>query len=339
MQAKQSDLKRYRGRYDAGYETIRLQRFERQKKLGVIAGDTALSPMYESWPEDVESRAWLSGAMETYAAQIDCMDQGVGRLLAALDVTDQRKNTLVLFMHDNGGSAELISRAADAAVLGAQPIAPIPWEAIRIEARPFSTRDGRKIRYGREGPPGEIDSYMMYGAGWAQVSNTLFRGFKAWQHEGGIATPLLVNWPAGIAYDQEGRLRTDPGHLVDIMATVLDVTGIKYPAVLAGQPTRPPEGISLLPAFTGERLPVDRPIYFEHLGSRGLHQGDWKLVAYRATGPWELYNLAQDRSELHDQAGQESTRLNEMVAIWETWARRADVLPWVVSPSYQTKNP
>ena len=177
--------------------------------------------------------------------------------------------------------------------------------------------------------PGPADTYIGYGRGWANVSNTPFREYKHWVHEGGAATPLIVHWPQGIP--SKNGLRNEPAHLIDIMATCVDVAGARYPQQRDGKPVTPLEGTSLVPVFAGESLERDL-LFFEHEGNRALRIGDWKAVARGRHGQdnvkWELYNMAADRSELHDLARQQPDRLQQMVARWTSKARQVQALPW-----------
>jgi arylsulfatase len=163
------------------------------------------------------------------------------------------------------------------------------------------------------------------------VSNTPFREYKHWVHEGGIATPLIVHWPNGIA--ARGELRSQPGHLIDIMATCLEVAGASYPAIFQGHEIISLEGKSLMPVFSNQRINREA-IYWEHEGNRAVRIGKWKLVAKGPAGRWELYDVEADRTEIRDLAGEQPERLKEMAAKWESWARRANVLPWIWQPPY-----
>jgi arylsulfatase len=172
--------------------------------------------------------------------------------------------------------------------------------------------------------PGGPDTFASYGVGWANASNTPFRLYKHWVHEGGIATPLVVHWPAGIS--ARGELRHQPGHVIDIMATCLDVAGVEYPRTRNGDVLTPLEGTSLAPAFHDR--PIEREaIFWEHEGNRAVRVGKWKLVARGKKGPWELYDLHADRTEMHNQAEQQPERLASMAAMWDEWAQRCHVLP------------
>ncbi len=200
---------------------------------------------------------------------------------------------------------------------------------------PPQTRDGWPVLMGPGVLPGPADTFIAYGRGWANVSNTPFREYKHWVHEGGIATPLIAHWPAGIR--ARGELRQQPGHLIDIMATCVDVAGAKYPTAYQGQPLTPLEGKSLVPAFANR--PLEREaLYWEHEGNRAVRAGNWKLVAKSPGGKWELYDLAADRTELHDLAAQEPKRVQELAALWEAYAKRAKVLPWIWEPAYSARS-
>jgi arylsulfatase len=183
------------------------------------------------------------------------------------------------------------------------------------------------VRGTLEGPdaPGSATSKVFCGESWANLENTPFRRYKHFNHEGGISTPLIAHWPAGIA--AKGELRTQPGHLIDIMATCVAVSGAKYPAEFNGNPILPMEGRSLLPAFAN--LPIERDaLYWEHEGNAAVRVGDWKLVRRGQNGVWELYNLKADRTELNDLASKNPETAKELAAKWDVWAARANVVPY-----------
>jgi len=215
------------------------------------------------------------------------MDQGVGRLMARLRETGQEENTLVLFLADNGGCAEKI------------------------------------LRGDRTAPPGGKESFKSYGPPWANASNTPFRLYKHWVHEGGISTPLIAYWPAGI---RRRGVAHDPGHLIDVMATCVDASGAPYPKSYLDREIPGMEGTSLLPVFAGKRLPA-RALYWEHEGNRAVRRGKWKLVS-RFPDDWELYDLEADRTELHNLAAAQPERVREMAALYAAWSRRCGVEPW-----------
>jgi arylsulfatase len=190
----------------------------------------------------------------------------------------------------------------------------------------MQTRDGRWVRTGPEAMPGPENTYVAYGRGWANVSNTPFREYKHWVHEGGISTPLIMHWPASLASGRRGKLERQPGHLIDIMATCVDVSGAKYPTEFAGEKIKPMQGVSLQPALKGKSLKRAQPICWEHEGNRAIRDGKWKLVA-KENQPWELYEMEKDRSELHDLAAKNPRKVAELSATWDAWAARSDVLP------------
>ncbi len=328
MHAKAADIAKYRGRYDAGYAAIREARWAKQKQLGVVDEKWTPSPLVGDWSE-VKNREFETRCMEVYAAMVDSMDQGIGRVIAELKERGQFENTLIFYLQDNGGCAETIGRGPKTEPRGEKPTLPLMATGdFQYNSTPKQTRDGWPVRMGYGTMPGGADTYISYGREWANVSNTPFREYKHWVHEGGIATPLVAHWPAGIAASGSGQLAHQPGQLVDIMATVLDVTGAQYPAERDGQKITPLEGVSLRPAMAGQPLARTQPLVWEHEGNRAIREGDWKLVAKGPAAAWELYDLAADRSELHDLAAQEPARVKDLASKWQAWARRANVLPW-----------
>jgi len=298
LQAKPADIDKYRGRYETGWDAVRQRRFERQKQLGIVPPGAALSP------RDPQARAWREMAddarrerayrMAVYAAQIDCIDQNVGRLVAKLKELDQLDNTLILFLSDNGCSAE----GGPGGFSRGQPGAPI----------------------------GTGLSYASAGLEWANVSDTPFRKFKMDTYEGGIATPLVAHWPAGIA--ARGELRHQPGHIVDLMPTLVDLARATYPAESRGMPVLPAEGRSLAPIFAASDASVSsRILCWEHQGNKAVRQGDWKAVA-QGRGEWELYDLTTDRTETRNLAAQHPEKVRDLAALWQGWAERCGVWEW-----------
>jgi arylsulfatase A-like enzyme len=190
------------------------------------------------------------------------------------------------------------------------------------------------VRQGYGVMPGAADTYHGYGEAWANVSNTPFREYKHWTHEGGISTPLIAHWPQGIPASRHGALEPQPAHLIDLMATCIDLAAATYPTEYAGQPIIPVEGVSLKPALAGENLARKQPIFWEHEGNRAVRDGQWKLVAKGAQGPWELYDMTADRTETHDLSATLPARVKTMAAQWEAYARRAQVIPWIWGPPY-----
>jgi arylsulfatase len=265
--------------------------------------------------------------MEVYAAMVDRMDQGIGRIVEALRQTGQLDNTLLLFLQDNGACAEDTGRKATGQYATRPEKPPFPAmrpDELQTTLIPKQTRDGYPVIQGPGAMPGPDGTFIAYGQGWANVSNTPFREYKHWVHEGGISTPLIAHWPARIR--RHGELERQPGHLIDLMATCVDVSGASYPREFQGHPITPMEGRSLLPAFAAK--PIQREaIFWEHEGNRAVRVDDWKLVAKGEKGPWELYDLAADRTELHDLAAQQPERVKQLAAAWQAWAERAYVLP------------
>jgi arylsulfatase len=326
MHAWEEDIARYEGKYDAGYQAIRDARYERMIQLGLIDRQSTVNwPIPEEWKE-LEYREWDVRNMEVYAAMIDSMDQGIGRIVDALKETGRFDNTLICFFQDNGGCAENYGRGGIGRPRAAEPELPrLPDDYLQPDMTPKQNRGGFKMRTGKGSMTGPDDTAIGYGKGWATVSNTPFREYKHWVHEGGISTPLIAHWPSRIA--RKGELETTPGHLIDLMATAVDISGAAYPEMYHdGQKIKPMEGKSLVTAFDGKG--IDREaIYWEHEGNRAIRVGDWKLVAKGEKGPWELYNIAQDRSEQNDLAASQPERVGQLTAMWTTWAERANVLP------------
>ena len=328
MHALPQDIAKYRGKYDDGYAPIRHARFERAKQLGLIDPEWQLSPQAEAW-DAVSDKAWEARCMEVYAAMIDRMDQGIGRIVEELRRQNQLDNTLVFFLQDNGGCAEGMGRGelrGPAERASTAPLPPMPRDALQNDMIPKQTRDGFPMRQGRGVMPGPADTFIGYGRGWANVSNTPFREYKHWVHEGGISTPLVVHWPRGIAPERRGGIVTEPGHLIDLMATCVDVAGATYPKEMHGQSIQPPEGVSLQPLFQGKPLDRPQPIFWEHEGNRAVRDGKWKLVAKEGQ-PWELYDMAADRTEMNNRAKDHPEIVRDLAAKWDAWAERANVLP------------
>ncbi|WP_342793745.1 arylsulfatase [Pontiella desulfatans] len=334
MHARERDMAKYKGQYDAGYEPIRKARLAKMKKLGVVEPNASLSPTVGNW-DAVEDKPWEAACMETYAAMVDQMDQGIGRIVKALERKGALDNTLILFLQDNGGCAESGGRKEKGPLVtrADQPtLDPIPDDVAHYTGSwPKQTREGWPVLRGHV-MPGPADTYIGYGRGWANVSNTPHREYKHWVHEGGISSPLIAHWPQGIS--ARNGLRKEPGHLIDLMATCVELSGAAYPAERNNEKIHPMEGRSLVPVFGGASL--DRKaIYWEHEGNRAVRVGDWKLVAKGRTGKWELYNLAADRSELDDLAASHPERVGELAAMWQAYAERAQVIPW---PNAKNKN-
>ena len=326
MHAFEKDIAKYKGRYDAGYEAIRSERYQKMISLGLIdESNTELWKMPEDWKE-TKHWDWDKRNMEVYAAMIDSMDQGIGRIIESLKNTGQFENTLICYFQDNGGCAEGYGRGGVGGPRADQPtLKPLGDDYLQPNMTPTQSRDGFPMRTGKGSMAGPADTAIGYGKGWATVSNTPFREYKHWVHEGGISTPLIAHWPAIIT--GKGELNRTPSHLVDLMATAVDLAEATYPKQFhGGESIYPMEGKSLLPAFLGKE--IDREaIYWEHEGNRAVRAGDWKLVAKGARGKWELYNIAKDRSEQTDLSEKMPDRTRELAAMWQAYAERAHVLP------------
>jgi len=327
MHAKEADIDKYKGKYAAGYDAIRAARVAKMKQLGLLDPRWKVSPQAGDWSK-VKNKVWEARCMEVFAAMLDCMDQGIGRLVETLKKNGQYENTLILYLQDNGGCAEGMGRNGPFKQRGAAPsLATLASDYLQPDMIPKQTRDGFPVRQGEDVMPGPSDTYIGYGQNWANVSNTPFREYKHWEHEGGISTPLIAHWPRGIISTRQGQLETQPSHLIDLMATCVDIAGATYPSELNGQQIQPMEGMSLAPAFSGNPLNRSNPIFWEHEGNRAIRIGNWKLVS-KHPGDWELYDMATDRTEMNDLASEQPERVAEMSTLWTAWADRVNVLPW-----------
>ena len=306
LHAKPEDVARYRDSYKEGWDVLRERRHRRMIQEGIVDAGWPLSPRDPRVPawQDCAAKEWEAQRMAVYAAQIEGLDRGVGRIVAKLQDLGRLENTLILFLSDNGGCSEDITGQDR-------------WQEDDI---PKKTADGRPIRIGNNPSivPGPPDTFASYGIEWANVSNTPFRLFKSWAHEGGISTPLIAHWPAVI---RNPGLVHAPGHLIDLMPTCLELAGAEPRAAL------PLEGKSLVPLLKGSAAPESRVLFWEHEGNRAVREGRWKLVALNKE-PWELYDLEADRSEQKNRAKDEPQRVREMIARYDAWAQRCGVLPW-----------
>ncbi len=338
MHALPEDIAKYKGRYAQGWDALRAERHERMIKMGIVKREWAITPRDSAVPpwEEAEDKEWYQRRMEVYAAMVDRLDQGVGRIVSELKRTGRFENTLILFLADNGGCAEEYGSTGPVKPDPSEPVVlkPMGKDELQTRMQPTVTRDGRPVRTGRGVMPGPPDSYIAYGKPWANASNTPFRLYKHWVHEGGISTPLIAHWPAHIK--ARGKLRHQPAHLTDIMATCLDIAGAEYPTECKGHEIVPMEGKSLLPAF--DNKPVEREaIYWEHEGNRAVRQGKWKLVS-RHPGRWELYDLEADRTELNNLADKYPEKAQQLKALYEAWAVRCGVRPWPVNRPGENKS-
>lgn len=282
LQPIEADYKRYLGRYDVGWDKVRAARFAKQKQLGLFAAEVEPSARPEHVPAwdalKPELRVWEARRMAAYAALIDRVDQEVGRLVADLARAGELDNTVIVFVSDNG-------------------------------ACPYDRRTA-----GRDDEPYHATTRWSDSTGWAWARNTPFRFYKQNQFEGGIATPAIVHWPAGLR-TKPGHIEPTPAHLVDLLPTFAEIAGAKIPSTFPGRKPTPLAGVSLAPVLAGRGLKERPPIHLLFASDRGLRDGDWKLVSFQS-GPWELYNLAQDRTERHNLAAQHPEILRRMIAQW-----------------------
>jgi arylsulfatase A-like enzyme len=319
MHALPEDIAKYKDKYLLGWDALREQRHKRQIESGLVDKNWPLPPRDPEVPawSGAKNKEWEAQRMAVYAAMVDRMDQGIGKILAQLRATGAEQNTLVLFLSDNGGCAEGAARPA-----ANRPNPPYV---------PTHSPDGKPVRRGNvpEIVPGPDDTYSTYGRSWASASNTPFRSYKHWTHEGGIATPFIVHWPAGL---KARGFTAQTGHIIDVAATCLDLAGVKYPMTFDSHTITPMEGQSLAPIFRGQTVPsllMERALFWEHEGNRAVRQGKWKLVAAYEQ-PWELYDMDADRTETHNVAEQHPQKVKQLNAAYEAWAKRADVIPWEV---------
>ena len=315
LHAHDEDIERYEGRFAAGWDQLREERLQRMREMGILNEGWVLTDRDATQPpwEEAEHKEWNQRRMEVYAAQIDRMDQGIGRIITALEETGQLNNTLILFLADNGGCAEELQGPANR--VGKDGL---------IETE--TTHDGQPVYRGNDPNmmPGPETTYQSYGVPWANLSNTPFREYKHWVHEGGIGTPLIAHWPQQI--QAAGALRHQPGQLPDIMATCLEISGASYPEEHNGVPIYPLEGTSLTPIFDGEDN--DRaPLIWEHEGNAAVRKGKWKLVC-KYPGDWELYDMEIDRTECNDLSQDFPELVEELSGYYGGWADRCYVEPW-----------
>ena len=327
LHASEEDIAKYQGRFDKGWDRLREERLERLVEMGILDASWKLSdrdPAQSPW-EDAKDKEWQLRRMEVYAAQIDRMDQGIGRIIGSLEQSGQLENTLIIFLADNGGCAEEVETS---------------WPLVDMHIARARTRDGGEVLLGNDPKvmPGPENTYQSCGVPWANLSNTPFRMYKHWIHEGGIATPFIVHWPEGIK--QAGEFRHQPAQLTDVMATILDISGAAYPESYKGHNILPCEGSSLVPVF-GNQDTHRGLLFWEHEGNAAVREGKWKLVknfsaCSSATpgfdppgqrGDWELYDMEQDRTEMHDLAQQFPERVKAMSAAYQQWAERCGVIP------------
>lgn len=315
LHAPAEDVARYRGRFAAGWDRLREERLQRMIDAGLISADWPLTdrdPRVPAW-DTVHDQDWEQRRMEVYAAQIDRMDTGVGTIVGELESQRVLDDTIVIFLSDNGGCAEEM------------PIETAQEFVTTYVTFDASTRDGRPVRPGNDPSivPGDEDTYGTYGRSWANVSNTPFREYKHWIHEGGIAAPFIVQWPSRL---EAGVLRRQPHQLTDVLATVLDAAGLDYPERHGDRAILPAEGVSMLPTLIDGATDPERVLYWEHEGNCGIRRGDWKLVC-KYGQQWELYDMITDRTELDDRAADHPDLVAELISSYQQWADRCGVIP------------
>jgi arylsulfatase len=261
---------------------------------------TAANPAWDSLPED--RRADLAMRMAIYAAMIDRMDQNIARVTADLRARSELDNTLVMFLSDNGACAE--------------------WDPFGFDV---SSSPNNVLHRGDDvARMGSRGTYHSVGSAWANASNTPWRMYKHYSHEGGISTPCIVHWPAG--FSRRNAFDNTPTHLIDLMPTLVAASGADYPRQFNSRPIFPMAGTSLIPALRGERLP-ERTLYFEHEGTRAVREGRYKLTALRGE-PWKLYDMERDRTELEDLAAKQPGRVEALAKKWDAWAAENQVTPF-----------
>ena len=306
LHALPEDIEKYKDHYKCGWEAVRQRRYERMKQMKIFGdADNFLSPRQfkDKWENNPDS-VWDARAMAVHAAMIDRMDQSIGRVVDALESTGQLDNTLIIFMSDNGCSNEICQNFREGE-----------------NDRPAEMRDGGKIVYPRhkEVLPGPQNTYASVGPKWSNVANTPFRFWKAKSYEGGICTPMIAYWPKGIKAPK-GSIVGDYGHVIDIMATCLDLSGAEYPTTYNGNNIIPYQGISLKPVFDGGHLNSSRDLCFEHFEEKALIDCEgWKIVQPANKKVWELYDLNTDRSELHNLAAKYPERVAKMIERYLIW--------------------
>ena len=326
LHALPEDIEKYKDTYTAGWEKIREARYERQRQAGLFGDQQDFlseRQFHDRWEENPTAE-WDARAMAVHAAMVDRMDQGIGQVIRALEETGQFDNTLILFLSDNGCSSEVCQNYP-------------PGE----NDRPDRTRDGREMVYPRQKEvlPGPETTYASLGAEWANVANTPFRYWKAKSYEGGICTPMIACWPKGMDRRLKGSVTAETGHVMDIMATCVELARATYPERYKGHEIIPMEGLSLVPVLrNGHREGHREGIGFEHFNERAYLSADgWKIVRPGERAPWELYDLNNDRSERRNLAAKYPEKVAELVKAYEAWARRCLVEPYPGQKINQTK--
>lgn len=326
LHALEGDIAKYKDSYRSGWDEVRRERHKRQCDMGLVNRSWKLTPRDARVPpwELASYKAWEMRRMAVYAAQIDRLDQNVGKIVSKVEQLGLANNTLFLFMSDNGGNFEEMD--TDSRLPSHGNVTP-------DSAMPHETRAGRVVKWGNDPTvlPGPEDTFQSYGIPWGNVSNTPFRLYKHYAHEGGISTPLIAYWPSVI--HSRNSLTRQIGHETDIMATCLDVARVRYPSTAkSGRRPPAPVGESLLPIFEGKVRPDRGSIFWEHHGNCAMRSGRWKLVS-QFPQYWELYDMESDRTETNDLSGRYPEQTKAMVAEYREWAKGVGVQPW---PMLQT---
>lgn len=306
LHAPAEDIEKQKGRYAMGWDELRRRRLARMKELSVIDANARLSPRHSKVPawEDEPNKQWQQRRMEVYAAQIERMDTGIGQIVQTLKDTGLLDNTLLMVLIDNGGCHVEYTPSRTGAFLNER------------------TRDGRKIRPGNVPSimPGPEDTWQSYGHGWANASNTPFRLFKQYNHQGGIRVPLIVHWPKVI--QQGGQITGQLCHVIDIMPTVLEAAGVDYPDRYRGRHLNQPDGKSMIDILKGRARQDHDALFWRFAHGRAVRQGKWKLVKVDQD-PWELYDIQADPVELNDLASKYPSKVAELAALWRNWHKTA----------------
>ncbi|MCX6899618.1 MAG: arylsulfatase [Verrucomicrobia bacterium] len=312
LHAREADIAPHRARYrERGWDEWRAERLRFQRANGLVPAAWTPAPRpttVHAWAED-QFKDWQAERMAVYAAQVASIDRSTGRILDALRERGELENTLVLFMSDNGAAPDGGVKPSTGGFGFNAKMLPSRWRL-----------DGKGIRVG-SGPdllPGPADTFAAYGLAWATVSNTPFRNTKLTGYEGGIRTPLIAHWPAGIA--ARGRIVNDAGHFIDLMPTFLELAGSKYPTVFNGRKPLPLDGHSLAPVFRGEPLGLRDFLAWRVPQHRVFRAGDWKIISKNENSPWELYDLARDGAETTNLAAQHPDIVKDLTAKWQAWA-------------------
>ncbi|MDP4292614.1 MAG: sulfatase-like hydrolase/transferase, partial [Bacteroidota bacterium] len=313
LMALPEDIAKYKDTYKVGWDSIRVARYKRMVKLGII--DPKKAPLPGRVNDDLKwddnpDKEWDAAAMAVHAAMIDRMDQGIGRILKALKESGQIDNTLIVFLSDNGASSEICANFGPGF------------------DRPSETRKGEKMIYPRNKKvmPGPETTYASIGPRWANVANTPYRYWKTESYEGGIHTPMIAFWPKGITVPK-GSLSDQLGHVKDFMATFVELAKTKYPLKYRGHQITPMQGKSLVPSFKGVVKSENEPLFNEHFGARYVRSDGWKLVSLAKDTTWHLYQINNDQTEINDLAKRYPEKVAEMSKLWFDWANSNKVFP------------